>query len=75
MMKRKGKWVMIRLKSEAEAVIGKGRKRMKLMANKVVVRKVKGSLHLLELERGGQQNNRYKVYVKCIIYLCYDVMM
>ena len=54
MMKRKGKLVMIRLKSEAEAVIGKWRKRMKMIASKVIVMKVKGSLHLLELEQGGQ---------------------
>ena len=57
-MKRKGKLVMIRLKSEPEAVIGKRRKRMKMIASKVIVMKVKGSLHLLELEQGGQQNNR-----------------
>ena len=57
-MKRTGKLVMIRLKSEAEAVIGKRRKRMKMIASKVIVMKVKGSLHLLELKQGGQQNNR-----------------
>ena len=49
-MKRKGKLVMIRLKSEAEAVVGKWIKRMKLIASKVIVMKVKGSLHLLILE-------------------------
>ena len=75
MMKRNGKRKMIKFRSEAEAILRKGRKRRKPIASKVIVRKVKGSLHLLELERGGQQNNRYKVYVECITYLCYNVMM
>ena len=53
-MKSNGKRKTIKLKSEAEAILGKGRRRRKLISSKMIVRKMKGSSHLLELERGGQ---------------------
>ena len=37
MINRKGKWVMKRLKSKAEAVVRKGRTRMKFIASKMIV--------------------------------------